>query len=63
MMKSAWGPNIYDAAAWNSAQVEVGLANFEEMLVDDFDTNKWDKALGTDLDDDQWNSDVEELVV
>ena len=62
MMKSAWGPDIYDAAAWNSAQVEeVGLADFEEMLVDDFDADKWDKALG--IDSDQWNLDIEELVV
>jgi len=56
IMKSAWGPNIYNAAAWNSAQVEeVNLADFEEMLVDDFDAVKWDKVLGADWD--------EELVV
>ena len=62
MMKSTWGPDIYDAAAWNSAQVEeVGLADFEEMLVDDFDVDKWDEALG--IDSDQWNLDIEELVV
>lgn len=59
MMKSAWGPDIYDTAAWNSTQVEeVGLIDFEEMLIDDFDADTWDKALGAD-----WNSDVEELVV
>ena len=58
-MKSAWGLNIYDTAAWNSAQVEeVGLADFEEMLVDDFDAVEWDKVLGTNWD--QWD---EELVV
>ena len=58
-MKSAWGPNIYDAADWNLAQVEeVGLADFEEMLVDDLDVVKWDKPLGTD-----WNQWDEELVV
>ena len=62
MMKSTWGPDIYDATAWNSAQVEeVGLADFEEMLVDDFDVDKWDEALG--IDSDQWNLDIEELVV
>jgi hypothetical protein len=56
-MKSAWGPNIYNAAAWNSAQVEeVGLANFEEMLVDDLDVVKWDKALGANWN--QWDEDV-----
>ena len=50
---------IYDTAAWSSAQVEeVGLANFEEMLVDDFDAVEWDKVLGTN-----WNQWDEELVV
>ena len=58
-MKSAWGLNIYDTAAWNSAQVEeVGLADFEEMLVDDFDAVEWDKVLGIN-----WNQWDEELVV
>ena len=62
MMKSAWELDIYDAAAWNSAQgEEVGLADFEEMLVDDFDADKWNEALG--IDSDQWNLDIEELVV
>lgn len=61
-MKSAWGLDIYNATAWNAAQVEeIGLADFEEMLVDDFDADKWDKALG--IDSDQWNLDIEELVV
>ena len=40
---------------------EVGLADFEEMLVDDFNVDKWDEALG--IDSDQWNLDIEELVV
>ena len=62
MIKSAWGPDIYDTAAWNSAQVEeVGLADFEGMLVDNFDADKWYEALG--IDSDQWNLDIEELVV
>jgi hypothetical protein len=44
ILKSAWGPNIYDAAAWNAAQVEeVSLLDFEEMLGDNADTAEWDK--------------------
>jgi hypothetical protein len=43
-LKSAWGPNIYDAAAWNAAQVEeVSLLDFKQMLVDDADMVEWDK--------------------
>lgn len=58
-MKSAWGPGIYDAAAWNSAQVEeIGLADFEDMLIDDIDAVEWDKALGMG-----WNQWDEELIV
>jgi hypothetical protein len=42
--------DIYDSAAWNFAQVEeVGLVDFEETLVDDFDAVEWDKVLGADL--------------
>lgn len=43
MMGSAWGPGIYDAAAWNAMQVE-------EMLADDVDMVEWDKVINTD-----WN--------
>ena len=44
MMGSAWGPGIYDAAAWNPMQVEeVNLLKFEEMLIDNADTAEWDK--------------------
>jgi hypothetical protein len=44
ILKSTWGPNVYDAAAWNAAQVEeVSLLDFKEMLVDDADTAEWDK--------------------
>jgi hypothetical protein len=43
-MGSAWGPRLYDAAAWNAMQVEeVDLLEFEEMLVDNADIVKWDK--------------------
>jgi hypothetical protein len=44
IMGSAWGPGLYDAAAWNAMQVEgVDLLEFEEMLVDDADIVEWDK--------------------
>jgi hypothetical protein len=43
-MGSAWGPGMYDAAAWNAVQVEeVSLHDFEEMLVEDVDMVEWDK--------------------
>jgi hypothetical protein len=35
-MKSAWGPDLYDMAAWNAAQMdEVVSFDFEEMLEED----------------------------
>ena len=53
-MKSTWGPNIYDTAACNAAQVEeISLLDFEQMLVE------WDN-----LKDDSWlNDDDFELVL
>ena len=52
MMGSAWGPGIYDAAAWNAMQVEeVNLLDFEEMLADDVDIVEWDKVTDTDWND------------
>ena len=44
--KSTWGSGLYDMAAWNAAQMEeVGLLDYEQMLVDDVDLKEWDKAL------------------
>ena len=43
-MGSAWKPKLYDVAASNSTQAEeVDLPDFEfeEMLVDDDDFEKW----------------------
>lgn len=49
-MKSAWGPDLCDVAAWNTEQVEgVDIFNFkgidgctfEEMLADDVDSAAW----------------------
>jgi hypothetical protein len=40
IMKSAWGPDLYDMVAWNEAQVEeVDLFDFEEMLIEDVDSS------------------------
>ena len=56
IMGSAWGPGLYDAAAWNVLQVEeVDLLKFEEMLVDDVDTVEWDKS----VDDMEWGDSFE----
>lgn len=44
IMKSAWGPDLCDMAAWNASQVE-GINNtfdFEEMLAEDVDCATWD---------------------
>ena len=59
-MKSTWGPNIYDTAVCNAAQVEeISLLDFEQMLVDDVDVVEWDN-----LKDDSWlNDDDFELVL
>lgn len=55
IMKSTWGPKLYDTAARNAAQVEeVSLLEFEQMLVDDFDMVEWDKDQGEQSDDDAW---------
>ena len=47
-MKSAWGSELYDMAAWNAAQVEeitnLGF-DFEEMLDDDVNLSVWDKDM------------------
>jgi hypothetical protein len=56
IMRSAWGPKLFDAAALNSMQVEeVNLPDFEDMLADDFDLAEWDKNW------DAWN-DIELVV-
>jgi hypothetical protein len=48
-MKSAWGPELYDMAAWNAAQVEEAandVLDFEEMLIDDVGFLAWDRDMG-----------------
>ena len=48
IMGSAWGPKLYNFAAWNTAQVEEVLLDCEELLVDDVDTFEWEKELDFD---------------
>jgi hypothetical protein len=49
-MKSAWGPELCNIAAWNTTQVEevgeeeANIFDFEQMLVDDVDCEEWDKS-------------------
>ena len=43
-MNSAWGPELYDMAAWNASQVEE-VMDFEELLAEDVDCLAWDKEL------------------
>jgi hypothetical protein len=48
IMNSAWRAELCDIAAWNSAQVEevdIPDVEFEQMLVDDDDLDKWIKTL------------------
>ena len=40
MMKSAWGPELYDFAAWNAAQVEEVNLDYEQLLLDDIDSSE-----------------------
>ena len=54
IMKSAWGPDLCDMAAWNSGQVEdVDIFDFEEMLAEDVDCAVWDENYGG-WDDDRF---------
>jgi len=58
IMKSAWGPKLFDVAAWNAAQTqEVEVGDFEQMLIDDVELDEWVKLL-LERDND-FNSDWE----
>jgi hypothetical protein len=48
-MNSAWGPELYDMAAWNASQVEE-VMDFEELLTEDVDCLAWDKELELGFD-------------
>ena len=51
IMKSAWGPELYDMAAWNAAQRdEVTLFDYQEMLEDDNECDAWNE----DYRDNRW---------
>lgn len=46
IINSAWGPDLYDMAAWNAAHVEeISLLDFEELIIEDADCLAWDKGL------------------
>ena len=48
IMKSVWGPGLYDQAASNASEVEeVSLMEFEEMLIEDADCLAWDREVDT----------------
>ena len=49
IVKSAWGPKIYDKAVWNSSQVETCLIDCEQLLVED-DILQWEKDFNKDSD-------------
>ena len=49
IMNSAWGPELYDKAAWNASQVEE-VMDFEELLTEDVDCLAWDKKLDFNMD-------------
>ena len=48
IMKSAWGPKIYDKAGWNSFQVETCLIDFEQLLIENDYMLQWEQDLGKD---------------
>ena len=56
--KSAWGPDLYDMAAWNASQVEelgFDLFDYEELLIDDMEGLAWEKDMEHDGDElDGW---------
>ena len=56
MMKCAWGPKIFDGAAWNTAQIEhIDLLDFEQMLIDDSEAVEWNKVLNTPWYDEEFD--------
>ena len=50
--KSAWGPDLYNMAAWNESQIEdVDLFDFKELLLDNTNGLAWNKAMEGDVID------------
>jgi hypothetical protein len=51
ILKSAWGPDLYDMAAWNAAQSEEVVSfDYQEMLEEDNECDAWNK----DHHDNRW---------
>jgi hypothetical protein len=53
IMKSAWGPDLYDMAAWNAAQMDEVISfdsGYEEMLEEDNECDAWNN----DHNDNLW---------
>jgi hypothetical protein len=48
IMKSGWGPDLYDMAAWNASQVEeVDKIDFAELLLEDANCVAWYEEFST----------------
>ncbi len=51
IMNSAWGPELYDMAAWTTSQLEeINLLDFEEMLAEEGDLVDWDKEIDYEIE-------------
>lgn len=49
IMKSAWGLDLYNVAAWTVVQVEeVALFDFKKMLAEDTEYLAWEEELEQD---------------
>ena len=51
IMNSAWGPELYNMAAWTTSQLEeINLLDFEEMLAEEGDLVDWDKEIDYEIE-------------
>jgi hypothetical protein len=42
IIKSVWGPGLYDMGAWTASQIkEVEQFDFEELLLEDGELSAW----------------------
>ena len=59
VMKFAWKMNLRDLAAWNSVQIEdIPMMEFEELLIDNEEEDKWLQD-----DDDSETYDIPDIYV
>ena len=59
IMGSAWGPNLYDMAAWSASQEEeVEFFDYKQMLADEVETVAREKDT---LEDEEDEFDIEEF--